>query len=181
MPACAGTSCSWSLDAAYAEYADAATDYESGMPSWCAPRANNVIMTADLLQDLRHGGAARWAGAYGPPEPVIDALNRIRGPFQRVGQAAHCCRRWPRFGDTGPYRPRRWSTTRRWLPWLTELDYGALGLEVTPSVGNFLLDRTFPADSETRDAAAADAILQGRRHRGTRHGRRLRVAPLRCA
>jgi histidinol-phosphate aminotransferase len=44
-----------------------------------------------------------------------------------------------------------------WLPWLSG-ELSALGLEVTPSVGNFVLVH-FPAEGG-RDAHAADAFLQ---------------------
>jgi histidinol-phosphate aminotransferase len=47
----------------------------------------------------------------------------------------------------------------RWLPWLSER-LAALGLPLTPSVGNFVLPR-FP-DEPGRDAAAAFAFLQSR-------------------
>jgi histidinol-phosphate aminotransferase len=47
----------------------------------------------------------------------------------------------------------------RWLPWLTEA-IAKLGIEVTPSVGNFLL-LTFPKESG-RTAADADAFLSAR-------------------
>ncbi len=47
----------------------------------------------------------------------------------------------------------------RWLPWLAEA-IAELGIEVTPSVGNFLL-LTFPKQSG-RTAAEADAFLSAR-------------------
>ena len=47
----------------------------------------------------------------------------------------------------------------RWLPWLSER-LSALGLELTPSVGNFVLPR-FP-DDPRRNADAAFAFLQAR-------------------
>ncbi|MDN2568624.1 histidinol-phosphate transaminase, partial [Aquibium sp. A9E412] len=47
----------------------------------------------------------------------------------------------------------------RWLAWLTE-ELTALGLRVTPSVGNFVLIH-FPADGGNA-AAAADAYLTAR-------------------
>ena len=47
----------------------------------------------------------------------------------------------------------------RWLPWITD-EIGKLGLDVTPSVGNFVLIH-FPKSRE-RDAAAADAFLKAR-------------------
>jgi histidinol-phosphate aminotransferase len=47
----------------------------------------------------------------------------------------------------------------RWLPWLAEA-IAKLGIEVTPSVGNFLL-LTFPKESG-RTATDADAFLSAR-------------------
>ena len=46
-----------------------------------------------------------------------------------------------------------------WLAWVTA-ELTRLGLEVTPSVGNFILIH-FPADAK-RGAAAADALLKSR-------------------
>jgi histidinol-phosphate aminotransferase len=48
---------------------------------------------------------------------------------------------------------------RRWLGWLTE-EIGKLGLEVTPSVANFVLIH-FPA-AKGRTAKEADAFLTAR-------------------
>ncbi|MGE3916525.1 MAG: aminotransferase class I/II-fold pyridoxal phosphate-dependent enzyme, partial [Hyphomicrobiaceae bacterium] len=47
----------------------------------------------------------------------------------------------------------------RWLPW-TAAEIEKLGLEVTPSVGNFVLIH-FPTD-KGRDAIAADAFLKSK-------------------
>jgi histidinol-phosphate aminotransferase len=70
------------LDAAYAEYVRR-NDYESGME--LAATAENVVMTRTFskiygLANLRLG----WG--FGPAH-VIDALNRIRGPFNVSGMA----------------------------------------------------------------------------------------------
>ena len=84
---------------------------------------------------------------YGPAH-VVDAINRIRGPFNvnapaiAAGIAAIERRR--------ACRSARASTTTRWLAWLTE-EIGKLGLEVTPSVANFVLIH-FPTD-EGQDRA----------------------------
>lgn len=70
------------LDAAYAEYVRR-NDYESGME--LAATAPNVVMTRTFskiygLAKLRIG----WM--YGPAH-VIDAVNRVRGPFNMTGPA----------------------------------------------------------------------------------------------
>jgi histidinol-phosphate aminotransferase len=48
----------------------------------------------------------------------------------------------------------------RWLAWLLA-EIPKLGLDVTPSVGNFVLIH-FPKDDAKRGAAAADAFLKSR-------------------
>jgi histidinol-phosphate aminotransferase len=92
---------------------------------------------------------------YGPA-PVIDAINRIRGPFNvnapasAAGIAA--------IRDAAHIERSREHNTR-WLAWLTE-KIGKLGLPVTPSVANFVLIH-FPQDPG-RTAKDADAFLTKR-------------------
>jgi histidinol-phosphate aminotransferase len=92
---------------------------------------------------------------YGPA-PVVDAINRIRGPFNvnapaiAAGVAA--------IRDTAHVERSREHNTR-WLAWLTE-EIGKLGLPVTPSVANFVLIH-FP-ESKGRTAKEADAFLTKR-------------------
>ena len=64
------------LDAAYAEYVRR-NDYESGIE--LAGSADNVVMTRTFSKIYGLAGL-RLGWAYGPAH-VIDALNRIRGPF----------------------------------------------------------------------------------------------------
>ena len=64
------------LDAAYAEYVRR-NDYESGIE--LAATADNVVMTRTFSKIYGLAGL-RIGWCYGPA-PVIDALNRIRGPF----------------------------------------------------------------------------------------------------
>ena len=77
--------------------------------------------------------ALRLGWMYGPAH-VVDALNRIRGPFNvnapaiAAGIAA--------IEDTAHVGDVARSTTTNWLAWLTE-EIGKLGLKVTPSVGQF--------------------------------------------
>ena len=54
---------------------------------------------------------------------------------------------------------RRVAHNARWLPWLTQ-EISALGIGVTPSVGNFLLLRF--AGENGRTAADADRFLSAR-------------------
>jgi len=139
------------LDAAYAEYVTR-NDYASGIE--LVATSENVVMTRTFskiygLANLRIG----WA--YGPPH-VIDAVNRIRGPFNVNGAAIEAG--IAALADTA-HTQKAVAHNDHWLPWLTE-KLAALGIEVTPSVGNFLLLR-FPGDGG-RDAKAADAYLTAR-------------------
>ena len=134
------------VDAAYAEYVEA-EDYEAGAALVSA--SENVVMTRTFSKI--HGLAALRIGwAYGPAA-VIDALNRVRGPFNvNAGAIA--------AGAAGirdrEHVARARAHNARWLPWLVA-QVEALGLTVTPSVGNFLLVH-FPDEA---GAAAADAAL----------------------
>jgi len=140
------------LDAAYAEYVRR-NDYASGVE--LAGEADNVVMTRTFskvfgLANLRIG----WA--YGPT-PVIDALNRTRGPFNVNGPALAAGA--AALGDRA-HLERAVAHNTRWLEWLTR-EVSALGLRVTPSIGNFLLLH-FPEDGEGKGAAEADRFLRDR-------------------
>jgi histidinol-phosphate aminotransferase len=139
------------IDAAYAEYVTR-NDYAAGVE--LASTADNVVMTRTFSKI--HGLAGLRIGwAYGSAH-VIDALNRVRGPFNLNGaaQAAGVAS----LGDAAHIEGAIAHNTR-WLPWLAEA-ITALGVEVTPSVGNFLL-LTFPKQSG-RTAGDADAFLSAR-------------------
>lgn len=139
------------LDAAYAEYVRR-NDYSSGLE--LAGAAENVVMTRTFskiygLANLRVG----WA--YGPA-PVVDVLNRTRGPFNVCGPALAAAT--AALGDRA-HVERAVDHNARWLAWLTS-QLSGLGLRVTPSVGNFLLIHL--PDEPGRDAEAADRFLRGR-------------------
>ncbi|NBB84086.1 MAG: histidinol-phosphate transaminase, partial [Alphaproteobacteria bacterium] len=118
------------LDAAYAEYMDAA-DYEAGTA--LVDRADNVVMlrTFSKIYGL---AALRLGWAYGPAA-VVDVMNRVRGPFnvtataQAAGLAA--------VEDTGFVEASR-AHNAVWLPWTAEA-LGRIGIPTHPSVANFLL------------------------------------------
>ena len=76
-------------------------------------------------------------------------LHRVRGPFN-VNQAAQAAG-IAAVRDTA-HVARAKAHNRRWRAWLSER-LGALGLETTPSIGNFVLAR-FPGGRETASAAA---------------------------
>src|SRR5208282_1656289 len=139
------------IDAAYAEYVQR-NDYAAGIE--LAATCENVVMTRTFskihgLANLRIG----WA--YGPPH-VLDALNRIRGPFNLNGPAIAAG--VASLADTGHIEAAI-EHNLRWLPWLAE-SISALGIKVTPSAGNFLL-LSFE-NGAGRTAANADAFLSRR-------------------
>jgi histidinol-phosphate aminotransferase len=139
------------LDAAYAEYVRR-NDYESGIE--LVATSENVVMcrTFSKIYGL---AALRLGWLYGPAH-IVDAINRIRGPFNvnapaiAAGVAA--------LADTAHVEKAR-AHNEKWLSWLTE-EIGKLGLKVTPSVGNFLLIH-FP-DTPGTSAADADRLLTSR-------------------
>jgi histidinol-phosphate aminotransferase len=139
------------IDAAYAEYVRR-NDYEAGIE--LVATSENVVMCRTFSKI--HGLAAlRLGWMYGPAH-VVDAINRIRGPFN-VNSAAIAAG-IAAIEDTAHQDMSREHNTR-WLAWLTE-EIGKLGLEVTPSVANFVLVH-FP-QQKGRGAGEANALLMKR-------------------
>ncbi|MDX2306937.1 MAG: histidinol-phosphate transaminase [Hyphomicrobium sp.] len=139
------------LDGAYAEYVSR-NDYESGIE--LVATTDNTVMTRTFSKI--HGLAALRIGwAYCPPA-VADALERIRGPFNMSTPAILA-------GAAAMEDVAHADTAQRhnetWLTWLTA-EIKKLGLDVTPSVANFVLIH-FPKD-KTRGADACDAFLKSR-------------------
>jgi histidinol-phosphate aminotransferase len=99
--------------------------------------------------------ALRLGWLYGP-EHIVDALNRIRGPFNV--NAAAIAAGVAAISDTAHVERSR-QHNEKWLAWLTE-EITKLGLKVTPSVGNFLLIH-FP-ETKGKSAKDADALLTSR-------------------
>ncbi len=139
------------LDAAYAEYVRR-NDYEAGIE--LVATSDNTVMCRTFSKI--HGLAALRLGWLYGPAPVVDALNRIRGPFNV--NAAAMAAGVAAIEDTAHVERSR-AHNERWLAWLTE-EIGRLGLVVTPSVANFLLIH-FP-DSHGRSAEDADRFLTSR-------------------
>ena len=139
------------IDAAYAEFVNR-NDYEPGVA--LVNRASNVVMLRTFSKIYALAGL-RLGWAYCPPE-IADVLNRIRGPFNvsapalAAGVAA--------VEDVAALKRAR-AHNDKWLPWLSER-LQAIGLELTPSVGNFVLAR-FPKEPK-KNADAAFAFLQKR-------------------
>jgi histidinol-phosphate aminotransferase len=139
------------LDAAYAEYVRR-NDYAPGLE--LVATSDNVVMTRTFskiygLANLRLG----WL--HGPAH-VIDALNRIRGPFNVNGAALEAGA--AAIADE-THVASAVAHNDVWLPWMSA-GIEALGLTVTPSVGNFVLIH-FPAQ-KGRTAPEADAFLTSR-------------------
>jgi histidinol-phosphate aminotransferase len=142
------------LDAAYAEYVRR-NDYSAGTE--LVTTAQNVVMTRTFSKIYGLAGL-RLGWLYGPPH-VCDAINRIRGPFNVTAPAMEAGIAALTDAD---HIDRAIAHNSTWLPWLTQ-EIEALGLRVTPSVGNFVLIH-FP---DARLAAEADVFL-------VRHGLMLR-------
>ena len=137
------------LDGAYAEYVRR-NDYEAGLE--LVATTGNTVMTRTFskiygLASLRLG----WAYC---PEPVADVLNRIRGPFNVSGPAIAAG--VAALNDTA-HMEAAVRHNDKWLEWLSR-EIGALGLAVTPSVGNFVLVH-FP-DEDGQRADDADGVLR---------------------
>ncbi len=139
------------LDAAYAEYVSR-NDYESGIE--LVATTDNVVMTRTFSKI--YGLAALRLGWMVGPAHVVDAINRIRGPFNvnapaiAAGIAAI---------EDAAHVERSRQHNSKWLAWLTD-EIAKLGLKVTPSVANFVLIH-FP-DVKGRTAGDANAFLMKR-------------------
>ncbi|MFP4518846.1 MAG: histidinol-phosphate transaminase [Oceanicaulis sp.] len=134
------------LDGAYEEFVDA-PGYED--PMALVDEYENVVVTRTFSKI--HGLAGlRLGWMYGPKE-IVDVIHRVRGPFNvnlpaiEAGVAAIQDR---------DFLKKSKEHNDRWVAYLTQ-QIGGLGLEVTPSVCNFVLVH-FPAGSGKRadDAAA---------------------------
>ena len=139
------------LDAAYGEYVRR-NDYEAGIE--LVATSDNVVMCRTFSKI--HGLASLRIGWLYGPAHIVDALNRIRGPFNVSGPAIAAG--VAAIEDTAHVEIAA-NHNARWLPWLAA-EIGRLGLEVTPSVANFLLVH-FPS-ARGRTARDADAFLTGR-------------------
>jgi histidinol-phosphate aminotransferase len=139
------------LDAAYAEYVRR-NDYEAGIE--LVSSNANVVMTRTFSKV--YGLAALRVGwMFGPPE-IVDALNRVRGPFNMnsaaISAGAAAVRDQAFVEHTVAYN----------LLWLDRMTSAleAIGLKVTPSVTNFILIH-FP-DVDGKRASDADDLLTSR-------------------
>jgi len=117
------------IDSAYAEYVTAA-DYSVGLD--LVSEAQNVVMVRTFSK--MGLAAARIGWMVGPPH-LVDAINRIRGPFnvnlpaQLAGAAA--------TRDV-EFNARLKDHNARWRDWLTE-ELTSNHMYVVPSQANFVL------------------------------------------
>jgi histidinol-phosphate aminotransferase len=137
------------LDAAYAEYVTR-EDYSSGEE--LVSDSENVVMTRTFSKIYGLAGI-RLGWCYAPLE-VCGAINRIRGPFNTSGGAIAAG--VAALGDAR-HIENAIAHNQTWLAWLTQ-EISALGIKITPSVGNFLL---LHFNGETQ-ARAAGRFLLGR-------------------
>lgn len=139
------------LDGAYAEYVER-DDYEAGVA--LVDAHENVVMTRTFSKIYGLAGL-RVGWGYGS-DHIVDALNRIRPPFNvsSIGAAAGIAA----LEDVA-HIEKAIAHNARWLPWLTR-EISALGLDVLPSVANFVAIR-FP-DTPGMTAADADHFLTER-------------------
>ena len=137
------------LDSAYAEYVTA-TDYSVGID--LVDRAQNVVMVRTFSKMGIAGERVGWM--YGP-DHVVDAVNRIRGPFNvsLSGQAA----------AAAAARDVEFTTKLRehnamWRAWITAALSGN-AIRVPASQGNFVL-------ALFEDVATAKAAFAALRDKG---------------
>ena len=135
------------IDAAYAEYVSR-NDYISGAE--LVETFENVVMTRTYSKAFGLA-ALRLGWAYCPPV-IANVLNRVRNPFnvtaaaQVAGVAA--------VGDLS-HTDAVIAHNDEWLPRFTD-ELKGLGLEVPPSVGNFVLVRFGTAE---RAQSAYDRLM----------------------
>jgi len=139
------------IDAAYAEFV-AFDGYEPGLD--LVRTSTNTVMTRTFSKAYGLAGL-RLGWCFAPP-PVVDVLNRLRGPFnvtapaQAAGVAA--------VGDKEFLEQVRVHNIR-WRQWLEE-QLAGLGLSPVPSEANFVLTR-FPDGAAAANAANAYLIADG--------------------
>jgi histidinol-phosphate aminotransferase len=139
------------IDAAYAEFVNR-NDYEPGIK--LVDQAENVVMLRTFSKIYALAGLRLGWGYF--PAAIADVLNRVRGPFNV--NAAALAAGVAALNDTESLQRAR-AHNDRWQPWMNER-LAALGLDPTPSVGNFVLPHF--AESGKHSAAAAFAFLQSR-------------------
>ena len=139
------------LDAAYSDYVSR-NDYELGLE--LVATTDNTVMTHTFSKI--HGLAALRIGWMFGPAHIVDAVNRIRGPFNVSTPAMKAA--IAAIEDSAHQQMSKLHT-EKWRSWLTD-ELQQLGLKVTPSVANFVLIH-FPT-GQGKSADEADAWLTKR-------------------
>jgi histidinol-phosphate aminotransferase len=139
------------LDAAYSDYVSR-NDYELGIE--LVATTDNTVVTHTFSKI--HGLAALRVGWMFAPAHIVDAVNRIRGPFNVSTPAMLAAA--AAIEDTAHQEMSKLHT-EKWRNWLTE-EISTLGLKVTPSVANFVLIH-FPTE-KGKTSDEADAFLTKR-------------------
>ena len=134
------------LDGAYAEYVEG---YDAG--GGIIAGRDNVVMTRTFSKIYGLGGL-RVGWAYGPQE-MIDALNRVRGPFNLSSPALAAAE--------AAVRDRAWtercrSENARWRDWLARR-LAEVGVPSDVATANFVLARF----ADATEANACDEHLRG--------------------
>jgi histidinol-phosphate aminotransferase len=137
------------LDSAYAEYVTA-EDYSVGID--LVDRAENVVMVRTFSKMGIAGERVGWM--YGPPH-IVDAINRIRGPFNvsLTGQAAAAA-----AARDVAFTAELRRHNAKWRDWLTSA-LQSNEIRVPPSQGNFIL-------ALFKDAATSKAAFNALRDKG---------------
>jgi histidinol-phosphate aminotransferase len=139
------------LDAAYSDYVSR-NDYEFGIE--LVATTDNTVVTHTFSKI--HGLASLRVGWMFGPAAIVDAVNRIRGPFNVSTPAMLAA--VAAIEDTAHQEMSR-AHTEKWRNWLTD-EITKLGLTVTPSVANFILIH-FPQE-KGKTSVDADAFLTKR-------------------
>src|ERR1700751_68216 len=147
------------LDAAYSDYVSR-NDYELGIE--LVATTDNTVVTHTFSKI--HGLAALRIGWMFAPAHIVDAVNRIRGPFNVTMPAMLAA--VAAIEDTAHQQMSK-VHTEKWRNWLTE-EISRLGLKVTPSVANFVLIH-FPEKGKTADEADAFLTKRGLVRRGLKN------------
>lgn len=139
------------IDAAYAEYVSR-NDYTAGVE--LVDGRDDTVMLRTFSKLFALGGMRIGWGYF--PSGIADVMNRIRGVFNvsLPAQAAAVAA----LEDLA-FQDRCRAHNDMWLPWLCD-ELRKLGLEVVPSVGNFVLVGF--AASGAKTAAAANSHLNSR-------------------
>lgn len=133
------------LDGAYAEFVPG---FDGGIA--VVEARQNVVMTRTFSKIYGLGGL-RVGWGYGP-KPVIEVLNRLRGPFNVT--AAGLAAAEAAVLDIAHTDYCR-AENAKWRDWL-QSELAAMGIPSDPSKANFFLARFRDGDQ----AAAADAALR---------------------